>query len=82
MFDQKSTGVKPNMELTAPATANPGFEFSNNDESDCYYLMFIQNKEELNLKMSNENNNLKDALKYLKKELLEIVCLMNDVSVR
>jgi len=82
MFEQKSPGVKPNIDLTTPVPGNPAFKFSKISGESDFHLMVTKDQEDLFNKMSNENSDLKDALKYLQKEILEIVSLKHDVYVR
>lgn len=74
MFDAKTQGGQgPKCELFAPTQANPQFKFSKISGESDFHLMVSQDQEKLFQQMSTENGQLKDALKMLQRELLDIV---------
>lgn len=69
IFDTKKQGC----EFYAPAQPNAQFKFSKISGETDFHLMISQDQEKLFQQMCSENNQLKDALKSLQREMLDIV---------
>lgn len=77
---QKSFENKKQLcESLAPVQQNAQFKFSRISGESDFHLMVSQDQEKLFAQMSYENSQLKDALRLLQKELLDIVQLKQDV---
>jgi hypothetical protein len=77
-----SNQSKASCDLMAPAMPNTSLKFSKISGEGDFHLMVSKDQEDIYMKMRSENSELKDALKMLQKELLEIVALKHDVFVR
>jgi len=75
-------GPIQNCEYLAPATQNQDFKFSKISGDSDFHLMISRDQEEVYKKMSDENADLKECLKMLQRELLEVVSLKQDVFTK
>lgn len=72
-------GKKQQAEALAPVQPNPQFKFSRISGESDFHLMVSQEQEKLFAQMASENAQLKDALRMLQGELLDIVQLRQSV---
>ena len=62
-----------------PVQPNGEFKFSKISGDQDFHLMISKDQEDVYRRVTEENNDLRDCLKLLQREMVEVVCLKNDV---
>ena len=85
MFGEKKAGGQPfsaNAEFLGSAMANPDFKFSKISGDSDFHLMISNDQEQRFKSMSEENSDLRECLKMLQREIMEIVQVKKDVFAK
>lgn len=80
MFANQAT--KPGAQQSdfyVPVQPNADLKFSKISGDQDFHLMISKDQEEAYRRISDENNDLRDCLRLLQREMTEIVCLKNDM---
>lgn len=73
--DGSKKGLMANGQFLTGATPNPDFKFSKISGDSDFHLMISKDQEEMHKKLSEENAELRDCLRMLQHELMEIIAL-------
>lgn len=69
-------------QFLASTIANPDYKFSKLTGETDFHLMISKDQEEMHKKLSDENTELKNCLRLLQNEMMEIVSLKQDTFQR
>ena len=81
MFE-KGNQNRAQVETLAPTLANADYKFSKVTGDSDFHLMISKDQAEMYRKMSDENSDLKECLKQLQRDLMEIVTLKQDIFAK
>ena len=81
-FGEKNTKGGPDCEFQGPVKANPQYKFSKVSGDSDFHLMISTENERRIKDMTRENEELRDCLVMLQRELMEIVTVKNDIFTK